>query len=173
MSNFNYANYTPDGDQALPTNSLPYKSSFIIAQSAVASSITNDLTETVLGRIIIPGGIMGLNGALRINTLWSGTASANNKILRVRHGGTQILGITATTSPVMQHVVILRNRGVINSQVMFVNASTSYTAAAVSTAQTSTINTDVDQILTITGQLANLAELITLEGYIVEVLPGV
>src|SRR5213079_2421852 len=55
------------------------KAAGVLAQSAVAASVTGTLTETVLATIAIPAGAMGVNGAIRVTALWSYTNSADTK----------------------------------------------------------------------------------------------
>lgn len=139
------------------------------AQLAVAASVTGTVTETVLATIAIPAGLMGVNGMLRITPLWSVTNNANAKTLMVRLGGTSISTAGAASQATYQNLIILRNRGVANSQVSPVTASTGNGFNG-SAAATFAIDTSVAQNLTLTGTLGNAADTITLEGYTVEIL---
>lgn len=140
----------------------------LIGQSAVASSITGTTSETTLASITIPGGIMGSNGVVRVTAHYSTTNNANAKNLFVRFGGSVAFVNTAATSVTYVVRNEIRNRNALNSQVsnQISSGATTLAAAILS------INTAVDQILTITGQLANTGDTITLEGYSVEVLPS-
>lgn len=171
MSNFVYAQYTPDGQQVTEANLFPYKQSFILAKSAIASSITGTVAETTLATIQLPGGSLGSNGQLRISTLWSVTSNANNKQLRTRFGGAQLSSLGITTSLSVNHAQWIANRGAPNLQVTVFNATQPYGVSA-SAVQTFTIDTSVDQVILITGQLANTGDTITLENYLVELLPA-
>jgi len=145
------------------------KSAGVLAQSAVPASVTGTLSETTLATIAIPAGAMGVNGALRISTLWSYTNSANNKTLKIVLGGVQVQGITVTTSSAMNHIAVTRNRGAANSQITQFNSGAPFNVASQSNITTA-VDTSQAQNLTITGTLANTGETITLEGYTVELL---
>jgi len=141
----------------------------ILAQSGVASSVTGTTSETTLASITIPGGMMGANGSLRITPFFSVTNSANNKTLKVKLGSTAFSSLAVTTSATTTLLVAVRNRGSASSQIAM-----SSTGVGISTIapQSGSVDTAVDQVLTITGQLASTGETITLEGYTVEVLPA-
>lgn len=145
----------------------------VLAQSAVAASVTGTTSETALATIVVPAGAMGANGAVRITTLWSHTNSANNKLLRIRFGGasgTSYLGNNLTTTATLNHVLVISNRNAANSQIGGYASATpigSSTGAAI----TSSADTSLDTSIVISGQLADSGETITLERYVVEVLP--
>lgn len=147
---------------------------FILAQSAVAVSVTGTLTETTLATITIPGGMMGPNGSLRITPLFTFTNSANTKTPRVKFGTAAPVAFyaaAATTSVAVQPITNIRNRAAASQFGM----GAGFPAGIGSTGAnpvTSSIDTTIDQTVTITGQLTNTGEIITLEGYTVEVLPS-
>jgi hypothetical protein len=148
----------------------------VLAQSAVAASLTGVTTDSALASIAIPAGAMGPNGRLRVTTLWSITNSANAKTLRVRLGGlagTAFQSIALTTSASFRAQCEIANR---NNQASQVGANASIgsggwsaTGAAIATAA---IDTSAAATLVISGQLANGGETITLEGYLVELAYG-
>jgi hypothetical protein len=148
------------------------KSSGVLAQSAVAASVTGTLTETVLATIAIPAGAIGVNGGIRVTSLWSYTNSADSKSLRSRFNGTNIgTSFSVTTSAQMHHQFTLWNRGAANSQVATTPITASYGTSGNSPA-TSTIDTSASVSLTLTGQInANAgSNTITLESYTVEIM---
>jgi hypothetical protein len=67
-------------------------------------------------------------------------------------------------------MTIVRNRGSTSSQVG-AGQNLIGTGASSSVLSTSNVDTLQDQQITITGLLTNVSEVITLEGYTVEVLP--
>lgn len=170
MPNNIHARYAPDGTQILDGNDFPFKQAFILAKSAVPMSVTGTVAETTLATIQLPGGRLGDNGQLRIHTLWSVTNNANNKQLRTRLAGAQLtsLGVTAVLS--VNHEQLVANRGGPVAQVTVFNAANPY-GSSTSAVQTFAIDTSVDQIITLTGQLANTGDTITLEAYLVEIFP--
>lgn len=151
-----------------------YEAVRVLAQSAVAASVGATTDETVLATITIPAGAMGLNGCLRIETLWTVTNSGNNKVLRWRLGGiggTAFLEATLTASVTYHDLRSIRNRGAANSQVGWAATATAGGhAASTSAASTGTIDTSAATTVVITGQKANSGETLTLEAYTVELL---
>lgn len=147
------------------------KAARVLAQTAVAASVTGTAAETVLATYTLKGGVMGPNGVVRVTTLWSTTNSSNNKTIKVKLAGTPFFASAVTTSASVSSINMIRNRNNQSSQAYFTTASTTF-AATPSAIVTSAINTTIDQNIEITGQLANTGEAITLEGYTIELLPG-
>lgn len=147
------------------------KSVGLLGQSAVPSSVTGSTAQTVLATVPIPAGALGINGAIRVTTLWSFTNNANNKTPGVSLGATQVFGPVIASQASMQGVAFLRNRGVLNSQVAnALGAGSVGSGSSTLAVGTFAIDTSVAQNLTITGQLATSTDTMTLEGYTVEVL---
>ena len=138
--------------------------------SGVGVPVTGTTNETTLATIGIPASAMGINGYTRIWTLWTATNSANNKTIRVRLGGSVVFSSVVTTTPNGSTVVEIWNRGALNSQISN-NSSTGAGLGFTGNAWTTTaIDMSVAQNITITGQLANSGETITLEAYTVELI---
>lgn len=150
-----------------------YKPVLVFAHSAVAATAAADTNENVLATITVPAGVMGVDGQLRITTLWSHTSSANTKTLRVRFGGiggATYLAYGATTSVASQAQNTVRNRNSTSSQIGYASASTSSFTSTASAVTTSTVDTTAETTIVITGQKASGAETITLESYLVELI---
>lgn len=145
----------------------------LLASSAVPVSHTGDTSETVLATVPIPAGLMGLNGALRINSLWSTPGgSGNNKTCRIRLGGISggtVFAIANTTNlSIFDTNRIVHNRNSASSQSLrATNSSGGATSAA---AATLSVDTSVAVDLVFTASLANSGESITLEEYMVELI---
>ncbi|HYD05843.1 MAG TPA: hypothetical protein VEC60_08955, partial [Reyranella sp.] len=151
----------------------PYSGAITLGKSAVAVPHTGDTIETALASIAVPAGIMGKNGTVYIDALYSYTNSANNKTQRIRFGGmsgTQYVSAVTTTTATVRYLVQISNRGAENSQVGpgMAAIGTASTASPV----TGSINTAAATTIEITGQLANSGETITLERYSVILVPG-
>lgn len=145
-----------------------------LAQSAVAASCPADTTEDVLATITVPANAMGPNGRLRITTIWSYTNSANTKTMKVRFGGTggtQYLSTGQTTTASMRHMVEIANRNSVSSQVGGPSSSSSF-ATAGGNPVTSARDTTAAQDIVISGQKALSSETLTLESYLIELIPG-
>lgn len=148
--------------------------SVILGSSGAPSSVTGTLTETQLASIVVPAGSMGVSGQLRVTTEWSYTNSANNKTLNVKWGGiggTNFLGAIFTTTAGARFQQTIANKGSAASQKGWASSAAfgSFPSAFV----TSAIDTSAATTLVISAQLANTGETITLEGYTVELIPGV
>jgi hypothetical protein len=163
------ATYVSDGARWGPLNG-----SVILARSAVAVSCPADTNENVLAVIPVPPNAMGLNGVLRIRTLWSLTNSANNKTLRIRFSGATgtIFGTsTLGTGVLTAHgLVIIANRGAVNSQIGIRATFTSPYSASGSPNITAAVDTSADTTIVITGEKTVGGETLTLESYLAELL---
>jgi hypothetical protein len=135
---------------------------------ATGTPLTGTLTETVLASILIPGGIIGKTGSVRMRAVASMTNNANNKTVNFKIGAVLLAGAAAASNTTTIVSNIMANRGSLASQVN----TNPLTSGATATFTATTIDTSVDQILTITGTLANTGDTMTLESYVVEVLPG-
>ncbi len=142
---------------------------YVLAKSGVGVSHTGNTTETTLATITVPAGAMGPNGQIEVEALFSINNSANSKTMRVRLGGS-LAGATATTSTAsFQGKSRIANRNSASSQVAPASLVVSSSATAVNTLA---INTANAADITITGQLANAGDSVTLESYLVRVTYG-
>ncbi len=144
----------------------------ILAQSAVSpGTVTGTTNETTLLTLTVPGGVMGPNGIINVHARFTVTASANNKTLRVRFAGNIMSSPIVSGATYLGYGMVcqIRNRG--NRSVQIADGDASGPGGLTVT-YTSTVNTAVDQILTITGQLATGSESIVLESYSVHLLPS-
>lgn len=149
-------------------------SPIVLAQSNVAVSLTGTTNETILATVPVPGGSMGLNGSIRVTSVWSYTNSANAKRNRARLGG--IAGAlfqdnSNTTTASARLMTQIANRNSQSSQVSFVASASGGFGSSTGTIPTFAINTAVSQDLVLTGLLVNAGETITLESYLVELIP--
>jgi hypothetical protein len=143
--------------------------------SAVAFTNGATTTEDIFATIALPGGIMGLNGRLRIATEWTETGSTNTKTHRVRLGG---IGGTAYAAVVngsaaitdLQLHNIIQNKGAANSQSGWGYGVANNTGIFAPARVTSAVDTSVATTLVITGQKALAGETLTLESWSVELL---
>ncbi|HRK63829.1 MAG TPA: DUF2793 domain-containing protein [Terricaulis sp.] len=141
----------------------------VIAASGISASHTGSTSETTLASIILPGGALGPHGALRISSQWSHTNSANNKTLRYRLGGSVLMAPVLTASASSVHQRSIQNRGVTNAQVTHGSGFPNSFGGTTNAVVTTSVDTTVDQTLTITGQLATGGESVVLESYLIEV----
>lgn len=146
----------------------------VIGASAVAVSITGTLVETTLATVIVPAGILGPNGRLRVSSVWSVTPSVNSKTWQVKYGGVAISGRGETSAGVngFSDQKLMSNRNSQSSQVAVRASTTGPFGQLITTPAITTLSIDASaaQNLTFTGTLANTGETITLEDYLVEAL---
>lgn len=143
----------------------------ILDESAAKVDLTGSTSETTLKTITIPAKAMGANGSVRVTLLASANNNANTKTLRVKFGGTTFHQTNLTTQLSRQAIVIIRNRNSESSQVGNPVAFDGIGAAS-AVVITSAVDTTADVTLLITGQLANGADDMHLEGYTIEVCPS-
>lgn len=145
---------------------------YTLAQSGIAVPHTGTVAETTLYSTTIPGGLMGPNGVLRVISLWTITNNANNKICRFRFGGVALQNYTATALAHLRISQVVFNRGSEGSQVCGGANQSFQDGVNVSSAGASSVDTGADQVLSFTAQLGSAADVITLEAFLIEVLPG-
>lgn len=146
----------------------------VLFHSSVAVDLTGSVAETTMRSVTVPGGLLGLNGVLRVSAAWSYTGSVNAKTLRFKLGGTTFA--QADNSATAANVTgagrfILSNRGALNSQLGNPAFSMGLSYAGTQAFTTAAVDTSIDQVLTVTGQLASAPELLRLERLLIEVLP--
>jgi hypothetical protein len=142
---------------------------YLLAQSAVPSSVTGTTAETVLATIAIPAGAVSANGALRVTTLWSVTNNANTKVGNLRLSGANFGIVTLASVASGQAISMVRNRNSVTSQVGSAPANMGSGTNGSGT-WTGSIDMSQAQSLTLTGTLANASDSATLESYTVEIL---
>lgn len=145
-------------------------SPIILAQSGAALSKTGDLVKTTLASIVVPANAMGHNGSIRLTTVWSMTNNANVKNVITQWGGTDIATLACASMATYREQRQITNRNALNSQVSFVSAFGGWSNSAVAI-NTQAKDTSQNQTLGIAVQLANAADTITLESYLVELIP--
>lgn len=142
----------------------------VLARSAVAVSGAADTNENTLATITVPANMMGASGVVMVKTWWAYTNSVNNKTLRIKFNGTAAASLVATTTAHAEVSAYIANRGATNSQ--FVRGESKTAAAIATTVGTDAEDTTASVTILITGEKASGGETLTLEGYIVEVIPS-
>lgn len=139
----------------------------VLAQSAAPIAHTGTTSSTVKVSIPVPTDAMGANGRLRITVALSFSNNANNKILGVWLGGGSLATATRANIATDRLQFEIANRGARNSQVVtsnFGGTSFAFTVGSIDTRQS--------QNLELRCQLANAGDTMTIESYLVEVLPA-
>lgn len=153
-----------------------YAGASTLAQSAVAASCPVDTTEDVLATITVFGNTIGPNGRLSITTAWTTNNTAGNKTLRVRFGGvTGVAFMEYVNNNAVAQGVETSICNVANTASQKGGASPgSPTGLGILNTAIATANVDTTQTTTlvITGQKALATDTITLESYLVRIIPG-
>lgn len=142
----------------------------LLAQSFADVTVPADTTEDTLATITVPANALGANGALLVHVAFSGTNSANTKILRVRYSGAAGTTVAATISTNVNAAMTLMigNQNAAGSQRWTTVGSISIAPTPIST--TSAVDTTGPTTLVLTGQKQLGAETMTLNGYSIWVL---
>lgn len=157
----------PAGTQfSTKTRGVPY----ILAASAVAVSVSGVTTETTLATISVPANAMGANGILRITAQWGYSGGAANWNVRTKFNGTSYYEVQfGNTSLSGRTQTQIANRNATNSQVGNGNQQANWAGSAGAVITTSHDTTTALNI-TLTGQLVNGADTVTLHSYLVELI---
>ncbi|WIA57837.1 hypothetical protein N6H05_08585 [Sphingobium sp. WTD-1] len=149
------------------------KSPYILAQHGAASAaLTGGTAALDFVTVTLPGGALGPNGSIEIETYWTCTENANTKTVSITLDGSVMQTFGLTTNGKAGALMRLANRNSASAQLISRNATTSPYGSSTVAHGTAAIDTSVDKVLTIRGQLANGADSLTLEGYIIKVFPG-
>ena len=138
---------------------------------STTTAVTNTTAETQVASFTLPGGVMGMNGVLRLCPMFSHTNSANTKTLRIKLGAatviTQAFGGAGSASA--YGILTVRNLNSQSSQKSTQGGSLGVgtTSSAIGT---SAADTSADITVSLTVQMGALAETVTLEHLFVEVL---
>lgn len=136
---------------------------------SAAVVLTGTTSLTTLATITIPAGLIGANGKVKFYPLWSNTNNANTKTLRVIiNGATTVHTATSQNSVHNSGLLILRNFNSETIQRMSSGMVAGFGSTTGSIAAP-TIDTTVPVTVAVTGQLANSADTMTLEGLFLEI----
>ena len=136
---------------------------------SAAVVLTGTTFAATLATITIPAGLIGANGKVKFYPLWSNTNNANTKTLRVvLNGATTVYTGTSQNSVHNSGLLILRNFNSETTQRMSSGMVAGLGSTTGSIAAT-TVNTTTPVTVTVTGQLANSTDTMTLESLFVEI----
>lgn len=147
--------------------------STLLKTSGAAATHTGDTTETNLGYINIPGGALGANGCVLVDSIWGTTGSAGTWVLYVTvatgtstgsTSGTDIVSGTVTAGTNNRSSVLICNANSASSQVAFANAGASFTATT-NGLGTAAINTASAWTISLNAKVNNSADTIALKHY--------
>jgi hypothetical protein len=143
----------------------------IMGRSATPVAHTGTTAETTLASVTIPGGLLGPSGVVRVWSLWSMTNSANSKTMRHRLGTQSLASYAITTNSQLRMSCVVMNRG--EAAQVFGSGTAGFADAANTGAPgAGAVDTTQDQTVNFTATLAAAGETITLEAWMVEVMPS-
>jgi hypothetical protein len=151
----------------------PSAGAYVIGRDNGAAQLTGVVTESILGSFVVAGNIMGENGWIQVETLWSCNNSANAKTCRIR--------LATLANPVFLSANLANNLGgyfqslitnnnVTNAQIGG-NVGGGHGVATLAL-PTDTVNTLATFVVYITGQLANGADNMTLNHFSAVISPS-
>lgn len=140
----------------------------ILGMSAIAVPLTGTLTATELARVTVPGYAMGPNGLLRVTAMYSFTNNANNKTAIVKHGSKTYYQAGTSSANALHIQFEIANRGAHGSQIGISTSIINPFGTLTQPLNTASEDTTVDSNILFLGQLANVADTITLEYFLVE-----
>ena len=143
---------------------------FVLYSNLTTASLTGTTAETTLATIPIKGGVLGVNGKLRFYILGTVTNNANTKSFRLKHASTTLWQVTYTTSVGVTTQILFLNKNSESSQVTALFNSSGLGGTTSTVVTPSAIDTSADFSLTITGQLGNSADSISVTAIFVEIM---
>lgn len=153
----------------------------VVSKSGAAAVVTGTTVETPAVTVTIPAGLMKTNSELKIKCFGriSTAGDASNKSYTVRFGGTggigassQIFAAGDTVTGVISFECTLFNRNSLTSQIAGLRNSFSGTGRTTSQGDLATTSYDTaqDTFIYICLDPSNVADVMTIEAYSIEVL---
>jgi hypothetical protein len=127
--------------------------------------------RTTLITLTLPGGLMGLNGSIDGESLWSATNNANAKTLFFSFGGTDLFPTAATSALVLHDTRVVGNRGSASVQLAQVGSAQGGWSTANTAHGYITVNTASDVTLTWAATKATATDWLGLEFFRLWVSP--
>lgn len=143
------------------------RQTFVIGALNAPVTAPTDTLENTLYSLNIPGGMLGPNDTLRVTARCSCVNSANTKNFKIKHGPNTVMALAVSTSPGCNIVLLLCNKGVLNSQGVgsVVNGSTGSNASY-------SVDTMQDHVISLSVTKSLGAEAVVLESILIELLCG-
>jgi hypothetical protein len=142
-------------------------------QSGETATVGATTNETALATITLPGGTLGANGALLIETFWTLNSSVDNKTLRIRLGGIAgtafLQAVLTTAGTTYRDLRTIWNANAPNAQkgVPLGTATAGGIGFTGGAETTGTIDTAADKTLVISGEKQTAGDTLSLRAYTV------
>jgi len=146
----------------------------ILHRDNAAKVHTGTTAETVIAQAVIPGGLIGRNGRVKIEALWNYSNNANAKTLKAKFGGVTVAQLGATTTNSTRWSVSVCNAGSEDEQVMpspGVNIATTDGGSTATDNTSGAVDTSADVVVSLTVALASAADTVRLQAWGVVVEP--
>jgi len=114
--------------------------------------------------------VLGVNGKLRFYILGTVTNNANTKSFRLKHAATPLWQVAYTTAVGVTSQILFLNKNSESSQVTSLFNSSGLGGSTSTVVTPSAINTSADFSLTITGQLADSADSMSVTAIFAEIM---
>lgn len=162
-----------DGVSGNPTITLPSiiegVETVVAASGAAGSAHTGTTSETTLLTVNIPANSLGANGYVDVDILFDVTNTAvATEIFRVKYGGTSFLQNTNSTGLSYRTWVRIQNRNATNSQISGGGNPAGGVGSATSAGLTGAIDSTSNQNLTVTVQLGDATDSVTIQRYVIK-----
>ena len=132
-------------------------------------SLTGTTAETTMLTIPVKGGLIGANGVLAIQPLWNATNNANSKTLRIKLGATTCYSYGTVNLLSQDAYINVRNISSESSQ-KTASGMAGGTGGTVNNYNSTSTDTSVDFNIVVTGQLANSADTMAIQAFLIMVL---
>ena len=143
---------------------------FVLYSNLTTASLTGTTLETTLATIPIKGGVLGVNGKLRFYILGTVTNNANPKSFRLKHASTTLWQVAHYAAVGVTSQILFLNKNSESSQVTSLFNSSGLGGSTSTVVTPSAIDTSADFSLTLTGQLADSADSISVTAIFVEIM---
>jgi hypothetical protein len=150
---------------------LSFGNTFRPTIGGTGASWTGSTAEVTLATIVLPAGIMGSNGLLRVTAFWTFTnVGGGTRTPRIKFGGTNITGNANANTVLSQNMIGLVNNKTALTQTATGLGSANGLGASTATSLSLAIDTTAAVTILLTGQLSNSTDTIALDRYIIEVV---
>lgn len=132
-------------------------------------SLTGTTAETTMLTIPVKGGLIGANGVLAIQPLWNANNNANSKTMRIKLGATTCYSYGTVNLLHQDAYINVRNISSESSQ-KTTSGMAGGTGGTVNNYNSTSTDTSVDFNIVVTGQLANSADTMAIQAFLITVL---
>jgi hypothetical protein len=132
-------------------------------------SLTGTTAETTMLTIPIKGGLIGANGVLAIQPLWNANNNANSKTIRIKLGATTCYSYGTVNLLHQDAYINVRNIGSESSQ-KTTSGMAGGMGGTVNNYNSTSTDTSADFNIVVTGQLANSADTMAIQAFLITVL---